>query len=87
MLKSDVVTTDAPRDKNSSYINSLREEIEYLREEIRTKTLIIKQLTEIKTMVKPTSTLVTCNGNSKGKTTQNSSNVIDKTIQNNNKEF
>ena len=53
-LKSDVLTTDAPTDKRSSYISSLREEIEYFREENRTKTLIIKQLTEIKTTVKPT---------------------------------
>ena len=52
-LKSDVLTTDAPTDKRSSYISSLREEIEYFREENRTKTLIIKQLTEIKTTVKP----------------------------------
>ena len=53
-LKSDVLTTDAPTDKRSSYISSLREEIEYFREENWTKTLIIKQLTEIKTTVKPT---------------------------------
>ena len=45
-LKSDVLTTYAPTDKNSSYISSLREEIEYLREENRAKTLTIKQLTE-----------------------------------------
>ena len=69
-------------DKNSSYINSLREEIEYLREENRAKTLIIKQLTEIKTTVNATRTLVTCNDNSIDKTIQNSNNVIDKTIQN-----
>ena len=31
-LKSDALTTDAPTDKNSSYISSLREEIDYLRE-------------------------------------------------------
>ena len=31
LLKSDALTTDAPTDKNSSYISSLREEIEYLR--------------------------------------------------------
>ena len=48
--------------------------------------LIIKQLTEIKTTVNPTNTLVTYNENSTDKTTQNSDNVIDKTIQNNNKE-
>ena len=52
----------------------------------RTKTLIIKQLTEIKATVNPTNTLVTYNKNSTDKTTQNSDNVIDKTIQNNNKE-
>ena len=43
-LKSDALTTDAPTDEHFSYINSLREEIEYLREENRAKTLIIKQL-------------------------------------------
>ena len=48
-LKSDALTTDAPTDKSSSHISSLREEIEYLREENRAKTLIIKQMTEIKT--------------------------------------
>ena len=85
-LKSDALTTDAPTDEHSSYISSLREEIEYLREENRTKTLIIKQLTEIKATVNPTNTLVTYNKNSTDKTTQNSDNVIDKTIQNNNKE-
>ena len=58
-LKSDAPTTDAPIDKNSSYIISLREEIEYLREENKAKTLIIKQLTEIKSTVNPTNTLVT----------------------------
>ena len=51
------------------------------------KTLIIKQLTEIKTTVNPTSTLVTCNEKSTDKTTQNSNNVIDKTIKNNNQEL
>ena len=86
-MKSDELTTDTPTDINSSYISSLRKEIEYLREENRAKTLIIKQLTEIKTTVNPTSTLVTCNENSTGKTTQNSNNVIDKTIQNNNQEL
>ena len=86
-LKNDALTIDAPIDKNSSYISSLREEIEYLREENRAKTLIIKQLTEIKTTVNPTNTLVTYNDNSKDKTTQNSDSVIDKTIQNNNKEL
>ena len=48
-LKSDALTTDAPADEHSSYISYLREEIEYLREENRAKTLIIKPLTEIKT--------------------------------------
>ena len=48
-LKSDALTTDAPTDKSSSHISSLREEIEYLREENRAKTLIVKQMTEIKT--------------------------------------
>ena len=86
-MKSDALTTDAPIDKNSSYINSLREEIEYLRGDNRTKTLIIKQLTKIKNTVNPTNTLVTYNGNSKDKTTQNSNNVIEKTIQNNGKEL
>ena len=75
-LKSDVLTTDAPTDKNYSYISSLKEEIEYLREENCAKTLLIKQLTEIKTTVNPTSTLVTCNENSTDKTTQNSNNII-----------
>ena len=36
-LLSDALTTDAPTDEHSSYISSLREEIEYLREENRTK--------------------------------------------------
>ena len=58
-LKNDAPTTDAPIDKNSSYIISLREEIEYLREEDKAKTLIKKQLTEIKSTVNPTNTLVT----------------------------
>ena len=86
-MKIDLLTTDAPTDKNSSYISSLREEIDYLREENRAKTLIIKQLTEIKTMINPTITLVTCNENSIDKTTQNSNNVIDKNIKNNNQEL
>ena len=55
-LKSDTLTTGAPRDGHSSYISSLREEIEYLREENRAKTLIIKQLTEIKATRNPTNT-------------------------------
>ena len=80
-LKSDAITADAPTDKNSSYISSPREEMEYLREENRAKTLIIKQLTEIKTTANVTNTLVTYNENSKDKTTQNSDNIIDKTIQ------
>ena len=53
-------------------IISLRKEIEYLREENRAKTLIIKQLTEIKAIKNPTNTLVTHNENSTDKTTQNS---------------
>ena len=40
---------------------------------------------EIKTTLNPTNSLVTYNKNSTDKTTQNSGNVIDKTIQNNNK--
>ena len=71
-LKSDALTTDAPTDEHSSYISSLREEIEYLREENRAKTLIIKQLSEIKATKNPTNTLVTHNENSTDKTTQNS---------------
>ena len=51
------------------------------------KSIDVKQMTEIKTMVNPTSMLVTFNENSKDKNTQNSKNVIDKTIQNNNKEL
>ena len=70
-MKSNALTTDAPVGKNSSYFSSLREEIEYLREENRAKTLIIKQLTEIKTTVNHTNTLVTYNENSKDKTNQN----------------
>ena len=54
-----------------SYISSLREEIEYLRQENRAKTLIIKQLTEIKTTINPTNTLATYNENSTNKITQN----------------
>ena len=42
LLKSDALTTDSPTDEHSPYISSLREEIEYLREENRTKMLIIK---------------------------------------------
>ena len=86
-MKSDVLTTDAPTDKNSSYFSSLREEIEYFREENLAKMLTIKQLTEIKTTVNLISTLVTCNENSTDEITQNSNNVIDKTIQNNNQEL
>ena len=51
------------------------------------KSIDVKQMTEIKTMVNPTSMLVTFNEDSKDKNTQNSKNVIDKTIQNNNKEL
>ena len=43
-LKSDALTADATTDEHSSYISSLREEIEYLGEENRAKSLIIKQL-------------------------------------------
>ena len=57
-LKSDVLTTDAPTDKNSSYISLFREEIKCLREENKAKMLIIKQLTEIKTKVYPTTVYV-----------------------------
>ena len=85
-MKSDALTPDAPKNKHSYYIRSLREEIEYLREENRAKTLIIKQPTEIKTTVNPTNMLVTYNENSTDKTTQNSDSVKDTTIQNNNKE-
>ena len=49
LLKSDVLTTDAPTDMNSSSISFLRKEIEYLREENWAKMLIIKKLIEIKT--------------------------------------
>ena len=86
-LKKDALTTDAPTNEHSFYISCLREEIEYLREENRAKTLIIKQITEIKNTVNPSNTLVTYNENSTDKTTQNSDNVIDKIIQNNNKEL
>ena len=79
-LKSDALTTDAPTDEHSSYISSLREEIEYLREENRTKTLIIKQLTEIKTTVNPSNSLVNYSENLTDKTNQNSGNVIDKSL-------
>ena len=84
-MKSDALTTDAPTDEHSSYISSLREEIEYFREENRTKTLIIKQLTEIKTTVNLTNTLVTYNENSADKTTQNSDNEPFKNKKNTNK--
>ena len=46
--------------------------------------MIIKQLTEIKSTVNPTSTLVTCNGNSTDRTRQNNNNLIHNTIQNDN---
>ena len=59
LLKSDALTTDAPTDEHSLYISSLRDEIEYLREQNRTKAVIIKQLTEIKATVDPTNTLLT----------------------------
>ena len=85
-MKGDALTTDAPTDEHSSYISSLREEIEYLREENRAKSLIIKQLTEIKPTVNAKNMLVTYNENSTNKTTENSDSVIDKTIQSNNKE-
>ena len=86
-MKSDALTTDAPTDEHSSFISSIKREKEYLREENRAKALIIKQqLTEIKTTVNPTNTLVTYNENSTNMTAQNCGNVIDKTIQNNNKE-
>ena len=68
LLKSDALTTDAPTDTHSFYSSSLREEIEYLREENRAKALII---TEIKTLVNPTNMLVTYNENPTDKTTQN----------------
>ena len=41
----------------------------------------------IKTTVNPTNTLVTYNENAIDNTTQNSDNVIDKTIENNKKNF
>ena len=84
-LKSDALTTYAHTDEHSSYISSFREEREYLREENRAKTLIIKQLTEIKTTVNPTNTLVTYNENSADKTTQNSDNEPFKNKKNTNK--
>ena len=49
--------------------------------------MIIKQLTEIKTTINLTNTLVTYNKNSKDKTTQNSDNVIYEPIHNKNKEL
>ena len=68
-MKSDALTTDAPTDEHSSFISSIKREKEYLREESRAKALIIKQqLTEIKTTVNPTNTLVTYNENSTNKT-------------------
>ena len=79
-----MLTTDAHTEKNSSYISSLRDEIEYLTENNREKPLIIKQLTEIKSTVNHTSKLVTCNGNSTDRTRQNSNNLIHNTIQNDN---
>ena len=84
-LKSNVLTTDAPKDMNSCYVSFLREEIEYLKKENRA--LIIKQLPEIKTTVNPTSNLVTCNEISTDTTTQNSNSVIGKAIQNQNQEL
>ena len=45
----------------------------------------MNQITEIKTTVNPTSTLVTCNENSTDKITQNINAVTNKTIQYNNK--
>ena len=86
-MKSEALTTNVPTDEHSSYISSLREEKEYLRYENRAKTLIIKRLTEIKTTVNPINTLITYNENSTDQTTQNSDNIIDKTIQHDNKEL
>ena len=40
LLKGVALTTNAPTDEHSSYISYLREEIEYLREENRAKSLI-----------------------------------------------
>ena len=67
-LKSYVLATDASTGKIFSYVSSFREKIEYFWKESRAKMLIIKQLTEIKTTVNSTSTLVICNGNSVHKT-------------------
>ena len=58
-LLKEFVNCKHPRN-NSLYINSPREEIEYLREENQAMTLIMKQLTDTKTKmyVNPTSMLV-----------------------------
>ena len=69
----ELVNYNQPED--SSHINSLREEIVYLREQNRAKTLIMKQLTEIKITLNPTSMVIT-----------SADAVIDKTAQNNNKQ-
>ena len=45
-------------ENNSLYMNPLKEEIEYVREQNRAKKLIIKQLTDTKTTTNPTSTSV-----------------------------
>lgn len=60
-------------------LSSLKEEIQYLREENGAKMLIIKQLTEIKTTLNPTSASVAYSDNSVDTTIQNSNNVLDKT--------
>ena len=60
-------------------LSSLKEEIQYLREENGAKMLIIKQLTEIKTTLNPTSASVAYSDNSVDTTIQNRNNVLDKT--------
>lgn len=60
-------------------LSSLKEEIQYLREENGAKMLIIKQLTEIKTTLNPTSASVAYSDSSVDTTIQNSNNVLDKT--------
>ena len=60
-------------------LSSLKEEIQYLKEENGAKMLIIKQLTEIKTTLNPTSASVAYSDNSVDTTIQNSNNVLDKT--------
>ena len=65
-------------ENDSLYINSLRKEIEYLREENWAMALIIKQLTDTKTNINPTSMLVSSGDTVLNTTTQHNNNERNK---------